>query len=204
MQENKLFFKYFLIISSFIEGGCLMSFEVLSLKIYTPYLGSSIFVWTSVLTITLLGLACGYWAGGILSKKNSKKNLILSFFASGLLIFFSTLIAKMFLPLLIDFEIRIASLLSGFLILFFPVFFLGTISPLIVKFLNIFYAHLGRSSGLIYGTGTVGGIFFIILTIYGLIPFLGVQFSSFLLGSLLLIVGLILTVFKFPLANEKE
>lgn len=181
-----------------------MAFEVLSIKIYTPYLGASIYVWTSILTVTLAGLACGYWAGGNLSKKESEKALTISFIASGLLIFFSTFIAKVLLPIFINLEIRLASLLSGFLILFFPMFFLGTISPMIVKFLNRFYMHLGKSTGLIYGTGTVGGIFFILITVYGFIPIVGVRSTSFLLGALLLFIGLMLFTFRFQLANEKK
>ena len=181
-----------------------MAFEVLSIKIYTPHLGASIYVWTSILTITLAGLAAGYWSGWILSKKNSKKALCISFIASGILIFTSTFIANMLLPAFMDLEIRLASIFSAFLILFFPMFFLGTISPLIVKFLNSFYAHLGRSAGLIYATGTVGGVFFVLITVYAFIPFLGVRFTSFLLGTMLLLVGAIITFYKLPLPNEKK
>jgi predicted membrane-bound spermidine synthase len=204
MQENRLSLKYFLIISSFIEGGCLMAFEVLSIKIYTPFLGASIYVWTSILTITLAGLACGYWAGGLMSKKDDPKSLGRSFIFSGALIFLSTFIAKLLLPAFINMEIRIASLLAGFLILFFPVFFMGTISPLIVKFLNRFNNNIGKSSGIIYGTGTIGGIFFVMLTVYFFIPELGVKYTSFLLGALMIVVGAVLTVYKISSANEKK
>lgn len=204
MQENKLFLKYVLIASSFIEGGCLMAFEILSIKIYTPYLGASIYVWTSVLTITLAGLASGYWYGGILSKRNPKKALCISFIASGILIFLSTFTANSFLPSFMNMEIRLASLLSGLLILFVPVFFLGTISPLIVKLLNDFYKHLGRSAGSVYSIGTVGGICFVLITVYVFIPGLGVKYTSFLLGSLLLLVGSGLSVLKISVADEKK
>ncbi|MCE3279509.1 MAG: hypothetical protein K0S44_1700 [Bacteroidetes bacterium] len=203
MQENRSFLKYLLIISSFIEGGCLMAFEVLSIKIYTPYLGSSIYVWTSILTTTLAALAIGYWVGGVLSEKRSFNFLASSYIISGILVFFSTQIASFCLPLLLNLDIKWASLFGGGIILFFPVFFMGTISPLIVKILNIYYDHIGRSTGIIYGTGTIGGIFLIITTVYFFIPVLGVKLTSFCLGILLLLIGIILRIYLASV-NEKK
>src|SRR3954471_16341806 len=63
---NKKF--YFLL--SFIEGGSVMAAELLGAKMLAPYFGSSLYVWASVLAITLGGLAVGYFCGGILSYKS--------------------------------------------------------------------------------------------------------------------------------------
>ena len=54
---------------SFIEGGALMAYEIISSRIYTPHFGGTVYVWTSILTITLLGLALGYRHG---DKKNKE------------------------------------------------------------------------------------------------------------------------------------
>jgi predicted membrane-bound spermidine synthase len=204
MQEKGAALKYLLILASFIEGGCLMAFEVLSIKIYTPFLGASIYVWTAILAVTLAGLAAGYRIGGKLAQKRPERSLVISFLAAGLLIFLSTFIAGIFLPLFMNTEIRLASLLSGLLILFFPVFFMGTISPLIVKLMDRYYSHLGRSAGLIFGTGTIGGIVFILLTVYFLIPVAGITISTFLTGGMLILTGSALQAYKIPLLSEKK
>jgi predicted membrane-bound spermidine synthase len=192
-----------LILASFIEGGSLMAFEILSVKIYTPFLGASLYVWTSILAVTLLGLAAGYRTGGYFAGKDSKKILIYSFFLSGALVMLSTYTVKAFSPLFLNAGIRIASLTAGLLVLFFPVFFMGLISPLIVNYLNRMYKNLAKSTGMVYGTGTSGGILFVLVTVYILIPELGVRNTSFLLGTLLVAVGAFLKFQKMPLADEK-
>ena len=62
--------KNFFFLLSFIEGGSVMAAELLGAKMLAPYFGSSLYVWASVLAITLGGLAVGYFAGGILSYKS--------------------------------------------------------------------------------------------------------------------------------------
>lgn len=193
-----------LICASFIEGGCLMAFEILSVKIYTPYLGTSIYVWTSVLAVTLVGLACGYRAGGFFAQKESKNFLVAAFFLSGILILLSTYTVKLFSPVFLSAGIKTASLLAGFVVLFFPVFFLGTISPLIVKYLNRIYLKLAKSTGTIYGTGTLGGIVFVLATVYVFIPGIGIKNTSYVLGLLLMVVGALLKMHKMPVINEKN
>jgi hypothetical protein len=65
--QNKL-----LLCLSFLEGGSLMATELLSARMMAPYFGSSLFVWATVLALTLGGLTIGYFLGGVIST-NSKK-----------------------------------------------------------------------------------------------------------------------------------
>lgn len=195
--------KSLLFVVSFLEGGTLMAFEVLSAKIYTPYLGASIYVWTSILTVTLIGLAAGYWLGGRMSLKDPRKSLILALAGAGLLVLSSTFIAKATLPSLLGMDVKTAAIIAGFLILFIPVLLMGTVSPLIVGALNKLNNKLSTATGLIFGIGTFGGILFLLITVFGLIPTIGVQNSSYLLGVLLLIGAALSTLVKIQ-PNEEE
>ena len=47
-----------------LEGSALLSFEIIASRLYTPHLGGSIYVWTSILSMTLIALALGYYYGG--------------------------------------------------------------------------------------------------------------------------------------------
>lgn len=188
---------------SFAEGGSLMAFEILSAKIYTPYLGSSIYVWTAILTVTLIGLALGYSIGGKWTLGEIKKKLIYSFLIAGLLVVLSTFIAEGTLPSLIGMSVKGASIVAGFLILFVPVFFMGTISPLIIGTLNNAGKNLSWSTGIVFGTGTVGGIIFLLITVFSLIPSIGVQMTSFILGSILLICAGIVSLLNLS-PNEQK
>lgn len=180
-----------------------MAFEVLSAKIYTPYLGASIYVWTSILTVTLIGLATGYWLGGRMSLKDPRKSLILSLTGAGLLVLSSTFIADATLPSLLSMDVKTAAIIAGFLILFIPVLLMGTVSPLIVGALNKLNKKLSTATGLIFGIGTFGGILFLLITVFGLIPSIGVKNSSYLLGVLLLVGAALSTLVKIT-PNEEE
>jgi hypothetical protein len=68
---------YFLLFLAFIEGASVMACELLGAKMIAPFFGSSLYVWASVLGITLFGLMTGYYTGGYLSEKIKKETLAL-------------------------------------------------------------------------------------------------------------------------------
>src|SRR6478672_13799514 len=70
-------FKTKLYTISFIEGASVMAAEICGAKLLAPFFGSSLYVWSSVMAITLGGLASGYFFGGQLSKKENKTNTLL-------------------------------------------------------------------------------------------------------------------------------
>ena len=54
----------FLYATAMITGGAIMIVEILGAKLLAPYFGTSHFVWTAQITVTLLALAAGYAVGG--------------------------------------------------------------------------------------------------------------------------------------------
>jgi hypothetical protein len=51
----------------FSSGGAILALELLASRILTPYFGVSLYIWTGILSITLVALAAGYWWGGRLA-----------------------------------------------------------------------------------------------------------------------------------------
>jgi len=51
----------------FITGAAILALELLASRIMTPYFGVSLYIWSGILSITLVSLALGYWAGGRLA-----------------------------------------------------------------------------------------------------------------------------------------
>ena len=49
----------------FVSGTVVMVLELIGSRILAPYLGTSIFVWTSLIGIILAALSGGYYLGGI-------------------------------------------------------------------------------------------------------------------------------------------
>jgi len=57
--------RYGIEIIVFVCGAVLMIFELVGSRILGPYLGTTIFVWTSLIGIILASLSIGYWLGGV-------------------------------------------------------------------------------------------------------------------------------------------
>src|SRR5881628_3232350 len=55
-----------------ITGAAVMIVEILGAKMLAPYLGSSHFVWTAQIAVTLVALACRYYLGGRLVDKSMR------------------------------------------------------------------------------------------------------------------------------------
>ena len=68
--------KKFLFALAFIEGGAVMCIELCSAKILSPYFGTSIYVWASVLGVTLTALMSGYYLGGYVSSNYKKIEIV--------------------------------------------------------------------------------------------------------------------------------
>ncbi|MCO4814623.1 MAG: fused MFS/spermidine synthase [Flavobacteriales bacterium] len=186
-------------IISFIEGGVLMAYEIIASKLYTPLIGGSIYVWTSILSITLFGLALGYKKGDDESKGVSR--LFFALIVAGLYILAIPYIYKFMLTPFLGFDIRILSLLTGLLILFVPMYLLGQVSPILIRLISTeHHTKIGYNTGRIYFVGTLGGVFLSLLFIFLLLDSFGVKNLLLFLASLLIIAGLIS---KFKQDNEK-
>jgi hypothetical protein len=46
------------------SGALIMALEILSFRLYAPYLGNSIYVWGTMISVVMLALAAGYAVGG--------------------------------------------------------------------------------------------------------------------------------------------
>jgi predicted membrane-bound spermidine synthase len=53
----------------FITGAITLSVELLSSRILKPFFGESLLIWSGILSVTLTGLAIGYYIGGYITKK---------------------------------------------------------------------------------------------------------------------------------------
>lgn len=180
--KNKNF--YFLL--SFIEGGSVMAAELLGAKMLAPYFGSSLYVWATVLAITLGGLAVGYFAGGLLSYKS--KNPFALFYVLLAAATFTVLMpftSKMVLWAVGMHSLIPAVIASATCILFPPVFMMGMVSPLIIRAITIDVEHSGKAAGAIYAISTVGGIIATFLFGFYIIPNFGLTFPSIITGLVL-------------------
>lgn len=189
-------FKSKLYTISFIEGASVMAAEICGAKLLAPFFGSSLYVWSSVMAITLGGLASGYFLGGQLSKKENKTNILL-------FILIAAVCCLCLMPFLSDLFYSVAAhlslipavVISVFVLLFPTMLCMGATSPLIISILTETAVKSGENSGKIYAVSTVGGIVATFLCGFYLIPTIGITLTLLCFSGLLAIVSLFI-VFK--------
>ena len=189
----------FLFTLSFIEGASVMSAELFGAKMLAPYFGSSLFVWATVMAVTLGGLAAGYFTGGYFAEKNKQNNLL--FYILLIAAAFTALMplsSKFVLVLTSPFNLLPAIIISTILFLMPPVFLMGMISPLLIEKLSDVGHHAGKVSGSIYAISTLGGIIATFAMGFYIIPNFGLTKPAYCTGLCLAILPL------FAILNQKK
>jgi predicted membrane-bound spermidine synthase len=188
LKQNKIY------IISFFEGAAVMATELCGTKLIAPYFGSSLYVWSAVIAITLGSLAAGYFYGGRLSlKENRAKIMFTILLLSSLYMGLMPLLSGFLKVFAIGMPLIPAATISAFVLLFAPMFFMGATSPLIISLQTSEAGSAGRVSGLVYSISTTGGITATFASGFYLIPAFGLQttllvFAVLLLASLLLLM----------------
>ncbi|MFO7695159.1 MAG: fused MFS/spermidine synthase, partial [Vicinamibacterales bacterium] len=68
--------RFFLEIIVFLCGATVMIYEIAGARVLGPYLGTSIFIWTSLIGIILGSLSLGYWLGGRLADRKPTYSML--------------------------------------------------------------------------------------------------------------------------------
>lgn len=183
---------YFLYLTVFITGAAILVIEILGTRVIAPFFGSTIFVWSSLISVTLGFLALGYWLGGFISDRNPDFSLfyIIVFF-SGILI---SLIMKINQPVLVfsdQFGLKYGALAAGLILFSLPLLLLGTVTPFAIRLKSKFIDKIGGTSGSIFAFGTVGSLVGALLAGFYLIPNLSLTETFIFIAVFIIVVSLI-------------
>lgn len=138
-----------------------MALELVGSRILAPFLGTSIFVWTSLIGVILASLSAGYWWGGIVADKDpSYKKLSSVIYPAGILIGLTAAANSVILyPISISGLGPKAGSIIATLFLFAPAAVLfGMVSPIAAKIKLNDLNCLGKDIGSLYALSTVGSI----------------------------------------------
>jgi spermidine synthase len=139
----------------FLTGAAVLIFEVAAVRMLSPYYGSSLSVFSSVLSVVLGALSLGYYLGGRLADRSPHfLPLYLIISAAGLAMLALLWLALNFLPSVGPaLSFTVGPLLISLALFFIPAFLLGIDSPFVVKLLSL-------ERGIDENGATVGSTFF--------------------------------------------
>lgn len=186
---NKLLL-YFIV---FICGGTVLAIEILGTRIVGPYYGVSIYLWSALISVTLIALSAGYMIGGrVADKKNSLTLLAFIIAVSGIIIILIPLSRNLVFNITEGLGLRVSVFISSFILFFPPLTLLGMVSPYAVKLRTQSLDVIGTRTGDLYSISTIGSVLAALLTGYFLIPNIGVIKLTISFGILLIITSLII------------
>lgn len=172
-------------------GALVMVVEVLGSRVLGPFFGVSLFVWTSLITVTLVALAAGYAAGGVLSDRRSDPGYLYGIIlAAGFCVLAIPLLKGMVLKVCLPLGLRVGALASSLLLFGPALFLLGCVSPYLVRIAAKEMKNIGRTVGIFYALSTVGSFAGTVLTGFVLIAYLGVNRIFEIAGILLICLAL--------------
>lgn len=172
-----------------------MAAELIGAKMLAPYFGSSLYVWATVLAVTLGGLAMGYFLGGLLSyRKPGPVVLFYVMLIASMLIMLMPFTAKSIMLLMGMYALIPSVIISTVVFLLPPVFMMGMVSPLIIRNITADAEHSGKVAGAVYAVSTVGGIISTFATGFYIIPAFGLTFPCIVTGIVLGVIPLLMIV----------
>ncbi len=184
-------FVYFTAVNT---GAAIMIIQILGAKMLAPYIGTSHFVWTAQIAVTLVALSAGYYFGGWLVDKSARLGRLYT----------CILLAAIYVAVFIGFiepvaywclryKLAMGSLLTSFLLFFVPLALLAMTCPYLVRVLTSSVQNVGGTAGRLTAISTVGSVLGTILIGYVVVPYIRNSLMMYLTAAVLL--GIVLVYF---------
>ncbi len=180
--------------TAFISSFCVMVIELIAARILAPYIGVSLYTWTSIIGVILAGIALGNYLGGKVADRYPSPLVLSAIFLVGGLLTISILPATKLvtsadwfdnLPMMLNF-----TLTTGF-IFFLPSIVLSMVSPMVIKLTLADVGQTGGIVGTIYAFSTAGAILGTFMTGFYFILWFGTRTTVWLVAAVLILMGII-------------
>jgi spermidine synthase len=165
-------------IVAFVSGFSLMVFELAAARVLAPSIGSSTYVWTSVIGVIIAALSSGYWVGGkIADVRNRLSDIAWICLAIAMTITATLLTYLPFIESTVQAfdDARVQGVVAS-LLLFAPTSFLiGVLSPYLVKLRVTSLQTSGQSFASLSALESIGGITGTFITGFVLFGYIGAR-----------------------------
>jgi predicted membrane-bound spermidine synthase len=183
----------------FIASFCTLVIELVAGRVLAPYVGVSLYTWTSIIGVVLAGISAGAWAGGWIADRRPEAStlgwLLIASGIAALLIGPATTLLAADDGVLTAWGIAMTLLqrvvVLSFLLFFLPAFFLGMISPVAVRLAVRDLESAGRTVGRLYALSTLGSIAGTFFTGFYLVATFGTRATLTGTGVALIVTALL-------------
>lgn len=183
----------FLYLTAGLTGAAVMIVEILGAKMLAPYVGTSHFVWTAQIAVTMVALAVGYYLGGRLVGAGLPRlgrlygaiALAAAFLALTVAIKEPVVYAVLALPL------AASSLLASVFLFFVPLCLLAVTGPFVVRVITRAVSEVGGNVGRLTAVSTVGSFLGTVAIGYVLIPLLPNSVTMYGTAAVLAVIAIV-------------
>jgi predicted membrane-bound spermidine synthase len=176
----------------FIASFCTLVIELVAGRIMAPYVGVSLYTWTSIIGVVLAGISIGAYLGGRIADRYPRSSTLgWLLFLSGLGVFSISPLTNLIGGAQFQTTLMTRILLITTIIFFVPSCLLGMISPVVVKLTLNNLEKTGNVVGKIYAFSTLGSILGTFATGFYLISWMGTRHILLTMGIILILSALI-------------
>lgn len=183
-----------LLLAVALAGGGIMTLEISGSRLLAPYLGTSLYVWTSLIGVILMALAAGAYLGGRIADRGcSRRGLAWILFYGSLA---SASISPLSAPLLrhLDrnsLDLRLASTIAAAGLYLIPGILIGAVTPYTLALTALEDHRLGALAGRISAASTLGSIAGTLFTGFILFASIPTSTISYVVAATLLLASLL-------------
>jgi MFS family permease len=148
---------FILLLVSF--GAAVMSLEILSSNLMSPYFGGSIYIWGSIISSFMVHFSVGYVLGGWLSRRFPRISVLAAFLV--VCSIWVLMIPVIYQPVCESIsehiaDVRLGSLAAMNVIFLVPISIMAMVSPYIIGIIAAWQRQSGLTAGMILFISTVG------------------------------------------------
>ena len=165
-------------VTIFLSSAALMVLEIAAARLIAPYVGVSLYTWTSIIGVILAGLSLGNWLGGVLADRGgTPRTAGITLALCALFCLASLLWLSLLAPILQAWALSLitASFLYVAALFFLPAMLLGVVTPLLTTLALALSARPGHIVGKMHALAALGSIVGTFLAGYWLIQTFGTR-----------------------------
>lgn len=188
-QSSQTFIKTALYLTVSLTGATIMIVELLGTRIIGPFYGVSLYVWSSLISVTLIALALGYFLGGKIADRKTRLQLSHVISLSALFLAIIPPISADVLAATDALGIRAGAFTSAVILFTAPLTLLAMVGPIVIARTADDLNIVGSVAGTVYAVSTIGSVIGTLLLGFYLLPEFGSKSIVAALSSALVLLA---------------